>query len=305
MCRPEFGDAAQALNEGLRKFKKTAEYTALCARYPSIACDPNEAQWLNAKTSANPQAADHPTSRADIVIGTEADFGDYNYIEDGELKGFDIELTKAVCKAAGKVCAIVTVPWQSVWAKSYPELGWESNPKTYPGIGTNSAWFHCTSGTYNTIERQQSAAFTDSYTDEAKDHAGFVTAKGSDITANAAGKTVAVVGAWATGEFFLRNSGASKRFNPSNVTVLPTREDVWKMLRAGAVDAVYMGSSEANKFLKSASNSDSHEMSHFGSIASRGVAYMCRPEFGDAVQALNEGLRKFKKTAEYTALCAR
>ena len=145
MCRPEFGDIVQYLNAGLRKFKKTAEYTALCDRYPSIDCDPNEAQWLD---------ADHPTTRADIVIATEAAWRPFNYIEDGELKGFDIELTKAVCKAAGKICAIVTVPWQSVWPEGYPEFGWDTNPKMYPGIGTNSGWFHCTSGTINTLRRQ-------------------------------------------------------------------------------------------------------------------------------------------------------
>ena len=134
-CRPEFGDIVQALNDGLRKFKKTTNYTALCNRFSSIVCDPKEMQWQNAKTETNPKAADHPTTRADIVIAVEAEFGEYSYIEDDELKGFDIELTKAVCKAAGKVCAIVTVPWLSMWPKGYPELGWPTNPKTYPGVG--------------------------------------------------------------------------------------------------------------------------------------------------------------------------
>ena len=38
----------------------------------------------------------------------------FNYIKDGVLGGFDIELTQAVCAAVNKTCAIVTVPWQSV-----------------------------------------------------------------------------------------------------------------------------------------------------------------------------------------------
>ena len=114
MCRAEFGDIVQMLNQGLRLFKQRAEYKELCDRYPTIDCDMSGTVWANAKTGAHPKVADHPTTRADIVIGTEADWGVHNNIENGELVGFDIELTKAVCKAAGKTCAIVTVPWQSV-----------------------------------------------------------------------------------------------------------------------------------------------------------------------------------------------
>ena len=115
---------------------------------------------FSAMTAAAGRRTGHSASEADIVIATEADYLQYNYIRDGMLGGFDIELTQGVCKAAGKTCAIVTVPWQSVWPKTYLELGWESNPKTYPGIGTNNNWYHCTSGTRNTIARSQSTIFT-------------------------------------------------------------------------------------------------------------------------------------------------
>ena len=190
VCRPEFGDIVEALNAGLRKVKKTANYEKMCNRYPSISCDTVEAQWANVKTAEKPWIADHPATRADIVIGTEADYPPFNYIEDDVLKGFDIELTKAVCKAAGKVCAIVTVPWQSVWPGSYEHLGWVTNVKEYPGIGQNNAWFHCTSGTNNFQLRQRSAAFTDPYTDKAQQYAGFVTKKTRVIASDAANQTV-------------------------------------------------------------------------------------------------------------------
>ena len=127
-CRPEFGDVVEALNDGLRKFKGTDAYWVLCDRYPSIACDVEGTQWSNKNTIGN--IADHPTTRADIVIAKEADWGEYNYIEDGMLKGFDIELTREVCKAAGKTCAIVTVPWQSVWPMQVlPGVGVEQHPE--------------------------------------------------------------------------------------------------------------------------------------------------------------------------------
>ena len=243
---------------------------------------------------------------ADIVIGTEADWGEYNYINNGVLGGFDIELTKAVCKHAGKVCAIVTVPWQSVWPAKFAELGWpKDNPKIYPGIGTNNAWFHCTSGTRNTVGRQQSVAFTDPYTDKTRDYAGFVARKDAGIGPRAAGKRVAILAGQAYTDFFQENSGASrtKKFNPSELRIEGNMRDVWALLKADEVDAVYTGSSEAKVFLEAESHAAIFEESFVGPAGSEGVGYMCRPEFGDVVQALNLGLREFKQTAEYRALC--
>merc|ERR1719482_474363 len=198
-CSPEYGDVVAALNTGLVAFKATAAYTTLCAKYPAIDCDTTGATFSN--TQGAPYAK-HPATRADIVIGTEADWGVYNKIEDGVLKGFDIELTEAVCAAAGKRCAIVTVPWKSVWPSSYPEFNWDSNSKTYPGHGHNNDWFHCTSGTRNIIARQQSVAFTNPYTDPSKDKAGFVTTDTS-FPADAASKEVGVQAAQATTTYFL------------------------------------------------------------------------------------------------------
>ena len=65
--------------------------------------------YANVKTVAAPEVANHPATQADIVFGTEASNGDHAYMRDGVLGGFDIELTNAVCKLAGKTCAIVTV----------------------------------------------------------------------------------------------------------------------------------------------------------------------------------------------------
>ena len=222
-------------------------------------------------------------------------------------QGPHIELTKAVCKHAGKTCAIVTVPWQSIWPAKFENLGWSDNPKTYPGIGTNNAWFHCSSGTRNTTPRQQSAAYTDPYTDKTQDYAGFIARKGALIGARAEGRRVAILEAQGYTVYFRGNIGASrtKKFNPSKLEVLDFIKDVWALLEADDVDAVYTGQSEAKVFLETGSNSELFEKSHFGPAGSEGIAYMCRPEFGDVVQVLNEGLRKFKKTEEYKALCNR
>ena len=145
-CHPEYGDIVTALNHGLVAFKASLQYAALCARYPGVNCDTSGLTFANTKTPVNPEIADHPKERADIVIGTEADFGDHNSIRNGVLGGFDIELTKAVCAQMGKTCAIVTVPWQSMWTSDYSRFGWPNNQKNYPGEGHQRRWFHCSVG---------------------------------------------------------------------------------------------------------------------------------------------------------------
>ena len=134
-CHPEYGHLLSALNTGLVRFKASPEYRALCAEYPTINCDHEDRRFNNSKSEAHPEAADHPSEAADLVLGTAADFGEYNYVRNGTLGGFDIELTKAVCARANIKCAIVTVPSKSVWASAYPEFGWDKNPKVYPGRG--------------------------------------------------------------------------------------------------------------------------------------------------------------------------
>ena len=96
-CHPEYGDVLTALNEGLQAFKQTQEYDALCAKYPLVACDRSGATFANVKTEANLEVADHPSRRADIVIGLAANFGEHNYVRNGILAGLDPELIKAVC----------------------------------------------------------------------------------------------------------------------------------------------------------------------------------------------------------------
>ena len=249
-------------------------------------------------------SADFVWTDADIVIGTEADFGDHNYIKNGILGGFDIELTKAVCKHAGKTCAIVTVPWESVWPRFYPEFGWPDNTKGYPGLGINNAWFDCTCGTRNTILRQQSTAFTDPYTDKTLEDAGFVTRKEAPIGPAAAGKKVGLLAANPATTFFRAHLGAAEQFNPSKLVEKNHPRDLWELLEEGKVDAVYISSAEADAFLGTRSrNADELEKLHFGSIGRGGVSYMCRSQVGGMMEELNHGLREFMKTVEYRLLC--
>ena len=203
-CHPEYGDVVVALNAGLVAFKQTPAYAELCAKFPAVACDRSSATYANVKTPAHPQIADHPSRRADIVVGVSGDAGEHSHIRNGVLGGFDIELVKGVCARAGKTCALVTLPWEAVWPAAYPRFGWARNIKTYPGEAVQSRWVHCTAGTRHTVARQQSASFTHPYTDRVADRAGLVVRESMAATfpVNATGKTIALVAHTAVSAYF-------------------------------------------------------------------------------------------------------
>ena len=109
-----------------------------------------------------------------------------------------MELTRGVCARAGKVCAIVTVPWESIWPSAFSRFGCLHNRIHYAGEGYHSRWFYCAVGIYNTIARQQSLAFMSTYTYQKGSSAGFVVhnADATTFPADAKGKVVGLVSSW-------------------------------------------------------------------------------------------------------------
>ena len=105
------------------------------------------------------------------MLGVDGDHLDRSYIRNGVLGGFDIELANAVCARSGRTCAVLPVPWLSVWPSSQARFGWQGNPKHYPGEGFHDRWVHCVMSMWNIVPWQQSVAFTDPYSDKTRDFA--------------------------------------------------------------------------------------------------------------------------------------
>ena len=55
-------------------------------------------------------------SAQDVVrIGTEGAYPPFNYIdENGDLQGFDVDIAKALCDAAGFTCEFVVQDWDGI-----------------------------------------------------------------------------------------------------------------------------------------------------------------------------------------------
>jgi len=292
MCHPSLGDIITKLNTGLKAVMTDGSYTALCnkAAYSDIQC-------LSAHTSFT---GNKLTERADIIIGMEADYGSYNNINEAtQLVGFDVELTKLVCAQAGIKCAIMTAPWQSVIAKNYVDLGWDANPKTYPGKGILSNWFHCSSGSRNLIARQQSLSFSDPYTDATTDPAVFVSYALKTMADDASDVTVGLQSGYATTPVFLTNYAKAK-----GVTYFSSAAEMFAALKAGTVDVLFFAQSD----LAGSDGYDTSTMFQVGPTLSKwneGVSFMCHPSLGDVVTKLNTGLKAVMTDGSYTTLCSK
>jgi len=64
---------------------------------------------------AAPAAADIQGCPAEVVVGTEGAYPPFNYInQDGELEGFDIDITRALCEEMGAECPLKTQEWSGI-----------------------------------------------------------------------------------------------------------------------------------------------------------------------------------------------
>ena len=301
-CHPEYGDLVAALNEGLAAFKSTPEYARLCARYPGVACDVARATFANVKTDARPEIADHPSRRANVVIATAADGAPYSYVQKVQLQGLDVELTKAMCAEAGLSCAVVTVPWQSVWPAAHARFALPHNAQRYPGEGLLGRWFHCAAGTHALVPALPSTALTAPYSNGTSATAGFVVSAAAAPTfpGDGSGRRVALLGGWGPSVHFRAAQGS--RFRPSAVVEYAVPADMWAALDGGAVDAVYIDAARADGWMAGVPG---YRFVHATGGWSRGLAYGCHVRYSPVAAALDRGLEAVKATVGYRRLCER
>ena len=149
-----------------------------------------------------------------VRIGTEGAYPPFNYIDDnGELKGFDVEIANALCDAAGFECEFVVQDWDGI----IPGLIAEK----YDAIIASMSI---------TEERKQVVDFTDKYYNTP---AKFVRKKGSGIEVpdGMEGKVVGVQSATIHENFLRDNFG-----DVVEIQTYGSQEDANLDMVAGRVD---------------------------------------------------------------------
>ena len=49
-----------------------------------------------------------------LRVATEGAYPPFNYLENGELKGFDVDIAKAICARMQYECTLEAVPWSRI-----------------------------------------------------------------------------------------------------------------------------------------------------------------------------------------------
>jgi polar amino acid transport system substrate-binding protein/arginine/ornithine transport system substrate-binding protein len=158
-------------------------------------------------TGANAQA---------LKICVEGAYPPFSLVNNkGELEGFDIDITRALCTQLGATCTMVQTEWDAI----IPSL---EEGKCDAIIASMSI----------TPERQQRVAFSKKYQQTPARFAAKAGASWPDSDAGLKGKTVCVQ------RGTIHQDYMEKKFPSANLVLYPTQEEAYLDLTAGRCDAI-------------------------------------------------------------------
>jgi len=162
-------------------------------------------------------AGEYGSCPDEITVGTEGAYPPFNYIgDDGNLKGFDVDIAKALCEEMGADCTFETQSWSGI----IPGL----NAKKYDAIIASMSI---------TEKRDEKVDFTNRYY---KTPARFIAAKDMDVEISESGlegMTVGVQRATVSSDFLKDKFG-----DVVEVSTYDTQEEATLDLVSGRIDLV-------------------------------------------------------------------
>ncbi|OWV98815.1 amino acid ABC transporter [Rhizobium sp. R693] len=173
-----------------------------------------------------------------IKIATEGVYPPFNYVENGKLTGFDVDIANALCEKAKLKCEIVTQEWDGM----------------IPGLMASK--YDAIIASMNiTAERKKKIDFTTKYYDTPAKFMATKDAKVTDISPAAlAGKTIGVQGS-TTQQNFLE-----AKYKDSTIKTYTTVDDASADLAAGRLDFVLSDKVLLDAWLKKSSDGSCCEL---------------------------------------------
>lgn len=182
-------------------------------------------------TGAAGEGAPTADTRREIRIGTEGAYHPFNYIDEkGELRGFDIDIVKALCDEAKFRCTFVAQDWDGL----------------IPGLLTHK-YDAIAASMSITDERRKTVSFSNRYY---RTPIRFVTRRDSPLVISAeglAGKTIGVQRATTSANYLRDTFGKAV-----SVRYYDTQENAYLDLTAGRIDAVLADAIQLWKWLQGA-----------------------------------------------------
>lgn len=209
-----------------------------------------------------------------VRVATEAAYRPFEYVDQGELTGFDVELVRAVAQAGGFEIEISNQPWDGM----FPGL----QAKRYDLV---------ISAVSITEKRKKTLAFSDPYLES-----GLIIAVRSDnaeisTVDHLTGKTIAV-------QIGTTGHDAAKAIPGANVVKFDSIELALQELDAGRADAVINDEPVTAFYIKSMTN-----LKMVGKkLSAESYGMAMRLDDPDLVAKVNAGLKQIRANGEYDAL---
>ena len=227
-----------------------------------------------------------PSFADEIRIGTEGAYPPFNYTDaGGELKGFDIDIAKALCEEMEATCTFVAQDWDGI----IPAL----IANKYDAIIASMSI---------TPERMETVDFSDKYYSTPP---ALIAPQSTDLTettpAALSGKTIGAQSS-TTHATFLEDV-----YKDSTIKLYPTQDEANADLAAGRLDAVAADSVVLGEYLKTEAGSGAkmvgmmeNDPKYFGAgagIAIRKGEDELRERFNKAIAAIREN-GKYKEVQD-------
>jgi arginine/ornithine transport system substrate-binding protein len=217
-----------------------------------------------------------------VRIGTEGAYPPFNYIDkEGNLKGFDIDIAKALCEAADMECEFVTQSWEGM----IPAL----LAKKYDAIIASMSI---------TEERKERVDFTDKYY---QTPARFVKHKDDDIEISKQGlkgKTVGVQRATVSANFINDNFG-----DIMDVRSYATQEEANMDMTSGRLDLLFADAVVLQEGFLDSEAGEEYEFVGPGYTDEQwfgeGIGIAVRKGDDDLRKAFNEAIKQIRKDSTY------
>jgi polar amino acid transport system substrate-binding protein len=221
---------------------------------------------------------------AEIKIATEGTNKPFSFFTaGGELTGFDVEITLAICKAAGLNCIMVTMDYDGM----VPAL----KDKKVDAIA---------SGMAITEKRKKVVAFTDSIRSAGKQFVSCAPDKFTDVSPDALkGKVIGTQSGTTAADYF------QAYYAGSDVRLYKSTDEAFQDLASGRLDLVMAQIGTSYGFTSSPAGAGCKfvgkridDAKYFG----EGVGIALRQSDVDLIAALNVGIRKVLADGTYKAL---
>lgn len=161
----------------------------------------------------------------DLIVGTNAEFPPFSYIENKVIVGFDIDVAKEVAQRLGKTIQFKDMPFDAL----------------IPDIILGNVDFVAAGMSY-TEERAKRVSFTKSYLSE-DPFVIFTTSKQNLGLDDLKGKTVVVIEGFTADLFMSSKTGI-------NLIRLPTQADGFMAIKSGRADAFVTAKSTVDAFFE-------------------------------------------------------